>query len=147
MPAQFSDFYNARANDIGRMTLGNMPLNHSQERWHVRRHRYLHKSPTHMNLKFFVGWANSFIVCPRGTRYEKLRGHTQRVREPLRGKSVPTLRAPVHGVQFGRKIGDCGLSRKRERGISWQGSIAINVPFSLFLPDFYGSFPPICAGV
>ena len=85
-----------------------------------------------MNLKFFVGWANSFIrvpdqkfygVCPRGTRYEKLRGHTQRVQEPLRGtqrvqeplrgKSVPTLRAPVHGTQFGRKIGDCGLSRRK----------------------------------
>ena len=36
-----------------------------------------------MNLKFFVGWANSFIVCPRDARYERLRGH----------KSVPTLRA------------------------------------------------------
>jgi len=71
-----------------------------------------------MNLKFFVGWANSFIVCPRGTRYEKLRMHTQRVQEPLRGKSVPTLRAPVHGAQFGRKIGDCGLSHLRETGAS-----------------------------
>src|SRR3989338_8615056 len=29
----------------------------------------------------FVGWANSFIVCPRGAKYKKPRGH----------KSVPTL--------------------------------------------------------
>ena len=35
----------------------------------------IYTSPLPMNLKFFVGWANSFIVCPRGTRYEKLRGH------------------------------------------------------------------------
>ena len=24
------------------LSITNMPLNHSQERWHVRRHRYLH---------------------------------------------------------------------------------------------------------
>jgi len=59
-----------------------------------------------MNLKFFVGWVNGFIVCPRGARYDKPRGH----------KSVPTLHAPVHGTQFGLKIGDCDLFRKRARG-------------------------------
>ena len=102
-----------------------------------------------MNLKFFVGWANSFIrvpdqkfygVCPRGTRYEKPRGHTQRVREPLRGKSVPTLRAPVHGAQFGRKIGDCGLSRKCERGqVTVSPLLSANAPIlrALELPGLY----------
>jgi len=43
-----------------------------------------------MNLNFFVGWVNSFIVCPRGVRYEKPLGH----------KNVPTLRA----LNSGKKL-------------------------------------------
>ena len=57
-----------------------------------------------MNLKFFVGWANSFIVCPRGTRYEKPRGHTQRVREPLRGKARPPYALRFMGLNSGEKM-------------------------------------------
>jgi len=38
--------------------------------------------PYPMNNKFFLGWANSHIVCPRGAGYDDPRGH----------RSVPTLR-------------------------------------------------------
>jgi len=37
--------------------------------------------PYPMNNKYFAGWANSHIVCPRGTRYHDPRGL----------ESVPTL--------------------------------------------------------
>ena len=80
-----------------------------------------------MNLQFFVGWANSFIVCPRAVRDTRNRVGTPKVCEnPFGAKACPPYALRFMGLNSGEKMAAAvspgekppypTFPRKREKG-------------------------------